>query len=321
MRKEESGMAEVYDIAIIGSGPAGLSAALTAKARNLNVIWFGSKNVSKKVELAEKISNYPGLIEVTGKEMQQTFKRQIEEEGLVITEKVINQIFPMGQQYALFSGQESWMAKTILIAMGMAPNTTMAGEAEYLGKGVSYCATCDGRLYAGKTIAVYCTNPEYEAEVEFLADIAEKVYVYATYPDFGIKRENVIRLAAAPIEVLGDGLVNGVRCKGGWKADSLEAAGEKTLEQSSAQNPASGSDILAVDGIFCLKDSYSPVALIKGLEQEENHIRVNRRQETNIRGCYAAGDCTGRPYQYAKAVGEGNVAVHSIMEYLREIKK
>ena len=285
-------MAEIYDIAIIGTGPAGLSAALTAKARNLNVVWFGNKSISKKVELAEEIRNYPGLIRVSGKEMQETFQKQIEEEELVITEKVINQIFSMGKQYALFSGQESWMAKTILIAMGMAPNTTMEKEAQFLGKGVSYCATCDGRLYAGKKIAVYCTNPEFEPEVEFLADIAAEVLVYATYKEFGVNRENVKLLSAAPVEVVGESVVTGIRLK--------------------------NDDIIHVDGVFCLKDSYSPVTLVKGLEMEKNHIKVNRRQETNLKGCYAAGDCTGRPYQYAKAVGEGNVAACSIVDYLNE---
>jgi thioredoxin reductase (NADPH) len=292
-------MPEVYDVAIIGTGPAGLSAALTAKARNLKFVWFGNKDISKKVSLAEEIRNYPGMIRVSGQEMQKTFQKQIEAEKLEITEKVINQIFPMGKQYALFSGQESWMAKTILLAMGMAPSTTMKGEAEFLGKGVSYCATCDGRLYTGKKIAVYCTNPEFEPEVEFLADLAEEVYVYPTYPDFSVKRENIRLLPGAPVEVTGDELVRGIRIR--------EAKGMQ-------------SDVIPVDGIFCLKDSYSPVTLLKGLEMEGSHIKVDRRQETSSRGCYAAGDCTGRPYQYAKAVGEGNVAIHSILDYLHSVE-
>jgi thioredoxin reductase (NADPH) len=284
----------VYDIAIIGTGPAGLSAALTAKARNLDYVWFGSRDISKKVALAERISNYPGLIQVSGEEMQEIFQRQVEAEALVITEKVISQMFVMGKQYALFSGQESWTARTVLLATGMAPDTTMKGEAEFLGKGVSYCATCDGRLYAGKKIAVYCTGREFEPEVEFLADLAGEVLVYPAYPDFSVKRENITLLPGAPVEVMGDAAASGIRVK---NADT---------------------DIIPVDGVFCLKDSYSPAVLLKGLELEGSHIKVKRRQETSIRGCYAAGDCTGRPYQYAKAVGEGNVAVHSILEYLHE---
>jgi thioredoxin reductase (NADPH) len=316
-------MPEIYDIAIIGTGPAGVSAALTAKARNLNMVWFGNKDISKKVSLAEQIHNYPGLIQVSGREMQETFQKPIEAEELAITEKVINQIFPMGKQYALFSGQESWMAKTVLLAMGMAPSTTMKGEAEFLGKGVSYCATCDGRLYTGKKIAVYCTNPEFEPEVEFLADLAGEVWVYPSYKDFSVARDNIRILSEAPVEVCGEDFVSGIRLKNVRASVGDQDSVADTKEQRVPGNMADTgtafvkeSDVIPVDGIFCLKDSYSPVTLVRGLEMEGSHIKVNRRQETNITGCYAAGDCTGRPYQYAKAVGEGNVAVHSILDYL-----
>lgn len=289
-------MAEIYDLAIVGTGPAGISAALTAKARNLNFIWFGSKSLSAKVEKAERISNYPGLCKVTGKQLQEAFLNQIKAEELLITEKTVNQIFPMGKNYALFSGQESFMARTLLLALGTATTAALPGEAEYLGKGVSYCATCDGRLYQGKSIAVICTNPKYEEEIEFLSELAKEVFVYAAYQNFGVKRDNVFLQPGSPGEILGDDLVNGIKGKG-------------------------KEEILPVQGVFCLKDAYSPVTLLKGLEMEENHIRVDRKMQTSLPGCYAAGDCTGRPYQYTKAAGEGNVAVHSILEFLHGEEK
>lgn len=294
-------MAETYDLAIVGSGPAGVSAALTAKARNLNFIWFGSKTLSAKVEKAELVSNYPGLYQVTGKELKDAFLEQIQKEEIEIIDKSINQIFKMGKNYALFAGQESWIAKSMILCMGTAPGTTIKGEEEFLGRGVSYCATCDGRLYKDKTIAVICTTPKFEEEIEFLADLASKVYVYATYKDFSVKKDNIEVRQSYPDEILGETLVNAISEK--------KLAGE--------QDEA----VIAVDGVFCLKDSYSPVTLLKGLEMENNHIKVDRMQQTNFAGVYAAGDCTGRPYQYAKAVGEGNVAVHAVVEYLHEEKK
>ncbi len=289
-------MDAAYDLAIVGTGPAGVSAALTAKARNLNFIWFGSKGLSAKVEKAERISNYPGFFAVTGKELLAAFQNQIAAEKLQITEKTINQIFPMGKAYALFSGQESWMAKTLLLTVGAAAAAALPGEEKYLGRGVSCCATCDGRLYQGKTIAVICTDKKYEEEIEFLAGLAQEVYVYAAYPDFGVARENVILRNAWPKEIVGDVLVSG-RCEG--------------IEEYS----------VPVHGVFCLRDAYSPLCLLKGLEMEDNHIRVDRNMQTNLLGCYAAGDCTGRPYQYTKAAGEGNVAVHSALAFLNEEKK
>lgn len=294
-------MAELYDLAIVGTGPAGISAALTAKARNLNFIWFGSKDLSKKVEKAELVLNYPGLFQVTGTELKDAFFNQIEKEQIEITEKSINQIFKMGKIYALFSGQESWTAKTLILCMGTAPGTTIRGEEEFLGRGVSYCATCDGRLYKDKTIAVVCTTPKFEEEIEFLADLAGRVYVYATYKGFSLTRENIELRKSYPVEIIGENVVNAIV--------------EKKLPG------AEKGEILAVDGVFCLKDSYSPATLLKGLEMDNNHIKVDRMQQTNLAGVYAAGDCSGRPYQYAKAVGEGNVAVHSVVDYMHEEKK
>lgn len=283
---------EVYDLAIIGSGPAGISAALTAKARNLNFIWFGKKELSIKIEKAERINNYPGFFSVTGEQLKEAFSNQIESEELTIIDKNINQVFKMGKLFAIFSGQESWQAKTVIFCMGTAPANTMKGETEFLGRGVSYCATCDGRLYQGRRIAVVCTSPKYEEEVEFLADLADKVILFVSYKGCGISRDNVQIINGLPKEITGEQLVNGI----------------KSLK-----------DFYEVDGVFCLKDAYSPASILNGLEMDNNHIKVDRVQETNIKGCYAAGDCTGRPYQYAKAIGEGNVAMHSAVEYLSKL--
>lgn len=283
----------IYDLAIVGSGPAGLSAALSAKARNINFIWFGNKDLSIKVEKAEMIRNYPGLYAVSGEKLKEAFLEQINGESIEITEKSINQVFNMGKSFALFAGQDSWQAKTVILCMGTAPGNTMKGETEYLGRGVSYCATCDGRLYQGKKIAVICTSPKYEEEVEFLADIAEMVTLFVSYKECAIKRANVELVYGLPKEIIGEQMVTGLKTK------------DKLYD---------------VDGIFCLKDSYSPASILNGIEIEGNHIKVNRMQETNIKGCYAAGDCTGRPYQYTKAVGEGNVALHSAVDYLAQQK-
>jgi thioredoxin reductase (NADPH) len=286
-------MAEIYDLAILGCGPAAISAALTAKARNLKFIWFGNRALSDKVQKAELIVNYPGLARVSGSQLQKAFLDQIEAEKLEITEKNIHQIYRMGKNYALFSGQEFWTAKTLLLAVGTRTQAVIPGEAEYLGKGVSYCATCDGRLYTGKRIAVLCESPKYEDEVAFLAGLVGEVLLYAPYQNPTIQKDNIRLLAEAPGEIVGGDLVTGIQL-------------------------LKSKEIMPVDGVFFLKDAYSPMDLLPELALEENHIRVDRQMRTSLPGCYAAGDCTGRPYQYAKAVGEGNVAVHSILEYLHE---
>lgn len=280
----------MQDLIIIGSGPAGLSAALTAKKRNLDFSWFGNRNLSLKIEKAEKITNYPGLISVTGKEMQSVFLKQIQGEGIVLTDKRINAIYDMGSYFVACVNEEMYEAKAILLAVGMENTMEIPGEERLLGKGVSYCATCDGSLYKDKKIAVICTNPQFEEEIEYLADIASDVIVFTTYKGCNINKPNLTINLGYPSEIIGNDRVEAVD----FKHEKID-----------------------VDGVFCLKNSVSPAVLLKGLEMKDGHIIVDREQRTNIQGCFAAGDCTGIPYQYTKAVGEGNVAIHSILKYIK----
>ncbi len=282
----------VYDAAIIGTGPAGLSAALNLKLHNKSIIWFGSQNLSLKVEKSEKIANYPGLPMISGKELNEGLKRQIEEAGLEIVDKMVTNINPMKNSYMLLADNEVFETKSILLATGTIGAKPMPGEEELLGKGVSYCATCDGFFYKGKTIAVVCGAKRYEHEVEYLAQLADKVYLSATYQDCGIDISNVIRMKSTVKEILGEDRVERIELRDG------------TCQE--------------VDGVFILRTSVLPTTLIPGIEMEGPHILVDREMKTSKTGVFAAGDCTGRPYQIAKAVGEGNVAAHSIIEFLSE---
>ncbi len=281
----------MFDVAIIGTGPAGLSAAITLKLHEKKIIWFGSTQMSAKVEKSEKIANYPGLGLITGAELNRHFQAHAREMDLEPVEKMVTTIMLMNDHYSLLADNELYEAKTILLATGVVSAKGVPGETEYLGRGVSYCATCDGFLYKGKKIAVICASKRYEHEVVYLAELAEKVYCYTTYKDTGSLPENV--------EIIGP-----IReIVGGMKVTSIKLT--------------DGTERI-VDGVFCLRNAVAPSTLMPGLELDGPHIVVNRNQQTNLMGCYAAGDCTGRPYQLAKSVGEGNVAAHAIIEYLNE---
>lgn len=282
----------MYDTAIIGTGPAGLSAALNLKIHNKNIIWFGSKHICEKVALAEKIENYPGMYAVSGQELAQSFRDHAEKMGLEVNDNVVNNIVPMGDKFGILAGSEFCEARTVLIASGVAAKGQISGESERLGRGVSYCATCDGRLYKGKRIAIICNAARLEHEVRFLADLAEHIDYFPYYKDNGIDLPNVTVHTAKPVEVTGEG-----------KAEGLKLSDGTALE---------------ISGLFCLRTSVSLDNLIKEVNTENGHIMVDREQRTNVKGCFAAGDCTGRPYQYTKAVGEGNVAAHSIIDYLSQ---
>ena len=283
----------IYDSAIAGTGPAGVSAALTLKARDKSFVWIGSKNLSDKVEKAEKIMNYPGVPEVTGEGLNDAFKRQIGSLGIEIEPHMVNSIMPMGDHFALMAGENFYEAKTVILATGVSFKAALPGESRLLGSGLSYCATCDGRLYKGKTIAVLCNNPRFEGEVSFLADLAEKIHYFAQY-----KTEDTTLSGESNIIFHKD------RIK--------EICGEMRVEAVETEEGK-----IPVDGVFILRDSITLSSLLPDLETEEGHIKVNREMATNIPGVFAAGDCTGRPYQYAKAVGEGNVAAHSVVDFLQ----
>lgn len=283
---------ETVDIAIIGSGPAGISAALNAKIRNKSYYLFGSMALSDKVQRSERISNYPAIPDIGGAEFNALLSKQLEQSGINITEKRITGIYNMGKYFALLSDMEEFDAKTVILATGVETVRPIPGERELLGRGVSYCATCDGNLYKGKTIAVVCDNAEMEEEVSYLSELAGNFYYLPLFKESTVESENMIKLSSPIVEIKGEGRVSSVLLKNGEE--------------------------IKVDGIFFLKQSISPTVLLRELEAEDGHVKVNRKLETNIKGCFAAGDCTGTPYQIAKAVGEGNVAVHSAIKYLAE---
>lgn len=282
-----------YDIAIIGSGPAGVSAVLNAAVLQKKFIWFGSRSVSEKVGRAELIKNYPGLPDVTGGELGWTFKNHTESMGIELVEKVVTGVYDTGGKFTILAGEDSFDTKTVVLCTGVAASKPVEGEDEFVGRGISYCATCDGFMYKGKDIAVLCTDKRFEHEVEFLCSIAKKAYVMPLYKNYEITAPNAAVIMKPPIKFSGDMRLKEVEFKDGK---------------------------IAVDGAFLLKSALSPSTLVHGLQTEGGHIVVKRDCSTNIAGIFAAGDCTGRPYQYVKAAGEGNVAVHSAVEYLSGLK-
>lgn len=282
----------MFDAAIIGTGPAGISAALTLKALNKSFLLFGNGHLSEKIRKAECIRNYPGLNAASGKQMKDAFANQLTDMGIVITEKTVTGVYHMGSYYGIVCNQEMFEAKTVILATGVASVKPIEGEEAFLGRGVSYCATCDGFLYKGKTIAVVCASREYEHEVDYLSELAAKVYFIPLYRREQPTQENVEWIRDMPLEVTGGQRVQQLRFR------------NQTVD---------------VDGVFFLKSAVSPNTLVVGLETMDGHVVVTRDCATNLPGCFAAGDCTGRPYQYVKAAGEGNVAAHSAVRFLSEM--
>ena len=181
----------LYDSIIIGTGPAGVSAALNLKILGKNFLWFGSGATSKKVEAAELVRNYPGLPDISGAGLAEAFKTHAQKMGIAPEHKVVTAIYDLSGRYAVQAGDEMFESRTIILCTGVVTAKPIAGEENYLGRGVSYCATCDGFLYKGKTIAVLLFDKSFEHEAEYLATIAQKVYLMPMYKNCEVKAEYV----------------------------------------------------------------------------------------------------------------------------------
>ncbi|KXL53065.1 thioredoxin reductase [Anaerotignum neopropionicum] len=285
----------MLDVAIIGGGPAALSAALNCRQRNKTVCIFGRSLDSSLLFAAEKVDNYLGLPDVNGEEMLNRFYSHAVKNGVEFQECRVTQVLNMGEHYMINAENNFIEAKAIILATGLSKSKGIAGELDYLGKGVSYCATCDGMLYRNKKVIVISENEEGEAEANFLADICKEVLYIPLYKNVSFLKESVTVLAAKPKAVIGSG----------EKLTALETDQET----------------ISCDGIFFAKNTMPPDSLIFGLKTDGKNIEVDRRMSTNLPRVYAAGDCTGAPYQIAKAVGEGLVAALSAVSDIDQMTK
>lgn len=283
-----------YDIAIIGAGPAGLSAALNSKVRNKSVIIFGTD--SKKITQTRSIRNYLGFGEISGKDLNENFKKSLSGYPIERSSKRVKTVYAMGKYFALEIENEDMMieASSVIIATGIELARDLENEEKFFARGVNYCATCDAALYRGKKVVIIGYNDESIEDANFTSEIVGKV----TFVNMTKKK---VKLNDS-IEVIEGEIPQGF--EGENHADKLIFKSGKEI---------------AADGFFIIKDSSKPERLIPSIKLDESHILVNRKLETSIKGLFAAGDITGKPYQIAKAVGEGQVAGLNAASYLSSL--
>lgn len=190
---------ERRDIAIIGTGPGGVSAAITAKIRGKQLWLFGTRHLSEKLEKAKTILNYPGLPAVSGMALAEGMRAQLKSLDIPILETQVTAVYAMGDYFAIQTPTDMYEASAVILAAGVVMGKPFPGEKELLGRGVSYCATCDGMLYRGKPVAVVGYTDTARQEAEFL----QKIGCSVTYFD-----------RPKQCEIRGDGRVESVTCDG-----------------------------------------------------------------------------------------------------------
>ena len=275
----------IYDVIIIGAGPAGISAGLyTQRANKKTLIIYNEKS---SLEKASKIENYYGFPNgISGKELYQNGIMQAKNLGIELKKEEVIKIEKIKETFEVSTSNRKYISRNVILATGNKKNTPdIKGIKELEGKGISYCAICDGFFYRGKDVAVLGSGDYAISEVNDLLNVANKITILTNkkkMPDF--RAENVKVETRGVIAVKGENQLESIELEDGTK--------------------------LEVDGLFVAQGVAESTDFARklGALVKDNKIVVSDKMETTIQGLYACGDCIGGIYQIAKAINEGMIA-------------
>jgi len=297
----------VYDVLIVGGGPAGLAAAQYAARAKLKTLVLDKSSTAGALAYTSHIENYPGVLgPISGKELLDIFKQQALNFG---AEYVIAQVIGVqidSEIKEVFTMETSYKGKSIIIATGsMGRKPTIKGEAEFLGRGVSYCAVCDAAFYKGKVVCVIGNSEEAVKEAGYLTKFAETVYLIS--PTKELKVEHHPALEASNLRVLTARSVTTIE-------------GSETVEKIKFTDQEKNETELPLSGVFVYLHGSKPIVdFLMGTMAltEEECIESNRMMETNTPGIFVAGDVTCTEIrQVVTAVANGAIAALSAEKYL-----
>ena len=302
----------MYDLVIIGSGPAGLSAAIYATRAELNAVTMEKGFMSGgQVLLTETVDNYPGIPNVNGFDLGQKLRDHADSLGAVFIEEEIQSIEKKNGFFVLHGLSADYETKTIIAATGAQHrHLGVEGEERLAGRGVSYCATCDGALYKGKTVAVVGGGNVAVEDALFLSRMCAKVYL--------IHRRSELRA------------VRSLQTQA-FKTENLELVWDSVLDEITGADDVTGVKVknvktgetteLALDGVFVAVGITPDSRVFDGLvDMEAGFIKAGEDGATSLPGLYAAGDVrTKAMRQIVTAAADGANCVHSIDEYLRTL--
>ena len=304
-------METIYDLIIVGSGPAGLCAAIYAQRAKLSCITIERNYMSGgQVINTYEVDNYPGLPGINGFDMAQQFRAHAEKLGAEFMEAEVENIelLENGVKKIVADGKD-YYAKTIIIATGAKHRTlSVKGEEELSGMGVSYCATCDGAFFKNKTAAVVGGGDVAVEDALFLARACEKVYL--------IHRRDELRAA----KVLQEAALSNEKIVPVWNSIVTEITGEDKVESIKLQNVTTKEEqVLSVEGVFVAVGILPNTELFQEILtlDESGYIRAGEDCKTSVEGIFAAGDVRTKPLrQIITAAADGANAVTAVTEYL-----
>lgn len=283
----------MYDIAIIGGGAAGLSAAVTARARNKKVLVFEGSGFSPSLYKAHLVNNYLGMPNISGKNMIEQFVVHAKEMGTEFQEKKVINISSVDDIFTIITADGAFHALSVILTIGVSKTQSINGEKEFLGRGVSYCATCDGMFFKGQKVAVVSNLEHALPEVQFLAEVCSDV-LFIT--DLAIPEDKF----ASNVKIVNDKIEN-----------ITGTTGVNAIEFKNSR--------VDVHGVFIIREADPVENILSGIKTRGKSIMVDDLMATNITGVFAAGDCTGQPWQISRATGQGQIAALSAINYLAHL--
>jgi len=304
-------MEDVYDVVILGAGPAGMTAGIYSARYNHKTLVVGQV-MGGTVNSAGEIENWPGH-QGSGIELMANIKKQAEGFGVEFLEESVKTVKKEEGLFTLHIEDKVIKGKSLIIALGTENRQlNIPGEKEFLGKGVSYCATCDGNFFKGKTVAVVGGANSAAKAAIYLSDICEKVYVVYRKHEMRCEPVSLAKICKTPhveiiyhsnpTEIIGDKVVKGLKIK---TEEPEKDAVERTLD---------------LDGVF-IEVGATPaneVVAELGLKLDKNYIVTGKDTKTNVEGVFAAGDVTNGPMKQAvTAAGEGAIAAKTAHEFLQ----
>ncbi|MFH0817444.1 MAG: FAD-dependent oxidoreductase [Candidatus Micrarchaeota archaeon] len=296
-----------YDVCIVGAGPAGMSAAVYARRKALSTIIFESNAIGGYLSLAPWVENYPGVEKVTGVELAERMRKQVEYFGLKVTPDAVVGITKAEGGFNVKTTHDELTAKTVILATGCDyAKLGIPGESEFLGKGVSYCATCDGPLFSGKKIAIVGGGNTALSAAIMMNDIASEVYIINGRNE--LRGDEILQkqlgkaklfLGYSPKRIIGDRFVRGV------ELENTHTKEKKTVE---------------IDGLFVNIGATPSSDFAKSLGAQisaKGHIKADNHSKTNVPGLFAAGDVTGGIRQIIIAAAQGATAATAAHDFIK----
>ena len=304
----------MYDVIIIGGGPAGLTAGIYCARAGMKTLILEKSFIGGQAALTDRIENYPGFPDgINGAELLSLFEKQARRFGAEIKTETAEKIEKNGSRFDIVSSGGNYGALSVIAASGAVPGKlNIPGEKEFIGRGVSYCATCDAPFYRDKTVAVVGGGDAAVEEAIFLARFAGKVYL--------IHRRDRLRAA----KIISGRAAENPKIEFVWNSVPGEISGKESVGEISVGNLKTGeTSVIKCDGVFVFIGYIPATGIVKGLADtnEKGRIVVNRQMETSCKGIFACGDCTDKKlFQVATAAGDGAAAAFSASKFVEKVK-